>query len=123
MFPSPSKSHLIVVQTLATTLAQKGHVVTVASPFPLSKPIKNYRDIKTPLPDKDEELKSMMMTNSMHTGMPFTMEIVKEMSDKTFYLPEFQKMMTEEKFDLIIVKCPTVFLSVAGSFTFTNLII
>lgn len=47
-FPSPSKSHLIVVQGLSTYLAEKGHNVTVVSPFPLSKPMDNYRDIVGP---------------------------------------------------------------------------
>ncbi|XP_044729432.1 uncharacterized protein LOC123292782 [Chrysoperla carnea] len=45
LFPSPSKSHLILGHALLKDLAKKGHEVTMVSPFPLSKPVPNYRDI------------------------------------------------------------------------------
>lgn len=43
--PSPSRSHVIIMQSLLKGLAAKGHEVTLISSFPLSKPMKNYRDI------------------------------------------------------------------------------
>lgn len=45
VFPSMSKSHFIVGSALMRGLAEAGHEVTVLSPYPLSKPLKNYRDI------------------------------------------------------------------------------
>lgn len=51
LFPSPSRSHLVVAQGITTSLAERGHEVTVVSPFPLDKPMKNYRDIKLELDD------------------------------------------------------------------------
>lgn len=40
-----ARSHFIVGSALMKSLAEKGHEVYVISPFPLSKPIKNYYDI------------------------------------------------------------------------------
>lgn len=45
IFPSMSKSHFIVGHALMRGLAEAGHEVTVLSPYPQSKPVKNYRDI------------------------------------------------------------------------------
>ncbi|GAB0101025.1 hypothetical protein DMENIID0001_171430 [Sergentomyia squamirostris] len=49
VFPSFSQSHLIVAAGLLKGLAKKGHEVTMVSPFPQTKPLKNYRDIVIPL--------------------------------------------------------------------------
>jgi len=49
LFPSPSRSHVIIATALLQELAEKGHEVTMLSPFPLDTPIKNYRDINAPL--------------------------------------------------------------------------
>ena len=45
LFPSPSKSHLITTQALATELARRGHSVTIVSSYPLDKPLMNHNDI------------------------------------------------------------------------------
>uniref|UniRef100_A0A023EW79 UDP-glucuronosyltransferase n=1 Tax=Aedes albopictus TaxID=7160 RepID=A0A023EW79_AEDAL len=47
VFPTSSKSHYIVGSALMKALANKGHEVTVISPFPQQKPLKNYRDVTT----------------------------------------------------------------------------
>lgn len=47
VFPLASKSHHILGSTLLKALAKRGHEVTMISPFPFDKPVKNYRDIKT----------------------------------------------------------------------------
>lgn len=41
----PSKSHFFLIFRLAKEFADKGHEVTVISPFPQKTPIKNYRDV------------------------------------------------------------------------------
>lgn len=140
LFPSPSKSHLIVVQGLSTTLAEKGHDVTVVSPFPLSKPMKNYRDIKSPLTDAVQDISSDMVKNSDQsflTRMPKMLMAIVEMSRLMIEMPEYQKLLKEEKFDLVIAgmffnnhlygygehfNCPTIMLSVAGAMTQLNVI-
>ncbi|CAG4949310.1 unnamed protein product [Colias eurytheme] len=45
LFPHPGKSHHMVFDPLLRQLALRGHQVTVASFFPLKKPIANYTDI------------------------------------------------------------------------------
>ncbi|EDW66951.1 UDP-glycosyltransferase UGT5 [Drosophila virilis] len=46
--PTAAKSHFYVGQALAKGLVAAGHEVTVVSPFPQKKPIKNYVDVATP---------------------------------------------------------------------------
>lgn len=46
--PTAAKSHFYVGQALAKGLVAAGHEVTVISPFPQKKPIKNYVDVATP---------------------------------------------------------------------------
>lgn len=141
LFPSPSKSHLLVVQGLSTTLAERGHDVTVVSPFLLSKPMKNYRDIQSPISDDDEELKSDMVKNPSHsilTRFPKLISIVEEMALKMMDMPEYKRILREEKFDLVVVgmffnnyllalgdhfKCPTMMLSVGGGVSFLKTVI
>lgn len=45
IFPTTSKSHHFSGGALLRGLAKAGHNVTMISPFPLSKPMPNYRDI------------------------------------------------------------------------------
>ena len=45
MYPSPSKSHLLIGQSVAKELAKRGHKITVVSSFPLDNQLENYRDI------------------------------------------------------------------------------
>lgn len=104
LFPVHSKSHLVVVQGLSTFLAQKGHNVTVVSPFPLSKPMENYRDIELPLTGEALEIASNVMKDpnqSIIKELFKLFEVVANMSEKMLEMPEFQKIMNEEKFDLV----------------------
>ncbi|XP_055849521.1 UDP-glycosyltransferase UGT5-like [Episyrphus balteatus] len=48
VFPTMARSHFFVGSALMRGLAEKGHQVTVVSPYPAKKPIKNYRDVVTP---------------------------------------------------------------------------
>lgn len=136
LFPSPSKSHLIVVKGLSTTLAERGHDVTVASPFPLDKPMKNYRDIKVEVAEDFQKLTNEMVSKPNLLKMfPRLLSSLSTMGNEMINLPEFQKMMKEEKFDLVVVgmffntfllgigdhfKCPTIMLSVTSPMTATN---
>ena len=45
LFPSPSRSHLIITQAVTVELAKRGHNVTVVSSFPLDYKLVNYNDI------------------------------------------------------------------------------
>lgn len=138
LFPNPSKSHLIVVKGLSTTLAERGHDVTVVSPFPLDKPMKNYRDINVEVPQDMLDLSSLMVTDpnqSLFKLFPRLMANLFVMGNGMFQMQEFKKVMDEEKFDLVVIgmffnnyllgvgdhfKCPTIMLSVSGTMTLTN---
>jgi glucuronosyltransferase len=140
LFPTPSKSHLIVVDGLSTTLAERGHDVTVISPFPMSKKMKNYRDIVSPMGDDAKALINEMVSNpneSMIKKFPRMFKAVGEMGTDMMDMPEFKKIMRKEKFDLVIIgmffnnyllgvgdhfKCPTMMLSVNKAITWTNLL-
>jgi glucuronosyltransferase len=140
LFPSPSESHLIVVKGLSTTLAERGHDVTVVSPFPLKKPMKNYRDIKVEVPQDMQDLKSSMVTKSnenIFKSFPRLLTNLFEMGNNMLKMQEFKKLMDEEKFDLVVIgmffnnyllgvgdhfKCPTMMLSVSGAQTFLNVL-
>lgn len=45
VFPMPAYSHFSLGFRLSKELADRGHQVTVISPYPQKNPIKNYRDI------------------------------------------------------------------------------
>ena len=47
VFPLPGKSHFAVSSSLMKELANRGHQVTVVSPFPEKSPVPNYTDIDT----------------------------------------------------------------------------
>lgn len=61
IFHTHSKSHYIAGGALMKALAEKGHDVTVISPFPQDKPLKNFRDVTVQGIDKliDGELASV----------------------------------------------------------------
>lgn len=141
VFPTPSRSHMIVVQGLSKALAEKGHEVTVVSPFPMSKFMKNYRDIKSPVSDNDDEMKKDLMNSTGSTfiiNMPMMLDLITDTTEELLKMSEFKKIMKEEKFDLVIIgffynnyllglgdhfKCPTIILSVQGPFGITNNIV
>jgi glucuronosyltransferase len=45
LFPLPSKSHMAVNVAIVKELAERGHDVTVVSPFPEKSEIPNYKNI------------------------------------------------------------------------------
>lgn len=140
LFPTPSKSHVIALQGLSTTLAEKGHDVTVISPFPLGRKVKNYRDIKSPLSKEATSFADDLLKNpkkSLISAMPKMIEMMKNTGTDLMEMSEYKKILKEEKFDLVIIgmfmnnyllgvgdhfKCPTMMMSVAGAMTFTNVL-
>ena len=53
IFPLPGKSHFAVSSVLLKELANRGHQVTVFSPFPEKSPIANYTNIDTTITRDD----------------------------------------------------------------------
>lgn len=140
LFPTPSKSHLIAVQGLSRTLAASGHDVTVISPFPMDKKVKNYRDIKSPMSEEASSFADDIVKNpnkSMMSSFPKILRITTSIAKDLLEMPEYEKILKEEKFDLVIIgmfmnnfllgvgdhfKCPTMMLSAAGAFSSTNIL-
>lgn len=140
LFPTFSKSHLIVVEGLSVTLAQRGHDVTIATPFPRNKPTSNYREILIPLEDEDANYANDMVQSPSKDKqssklLPKLMKIATKLGSTMLELPEFRRMMDEEKFDLVVTgmfmnnfllgvgdhfKCPTIILCFVGSMAFTH---
>lgn len=140
LFPSPSKSHLIAAQGLASALVEHDHDVTVVSPFPLGKQTKNYRVIKSPLSEEAANFADEFVKNqkeSMLTRFPKIVRLTENVGRDMMDMPEFKRIMKEEKFDLVVIgmfmnnyligvgkhfNCPTIMLSAAGAMSFTNLL-
>ncbi|XP_070507931.1 UDP-glycosyltransferase UGT5-like [Chironomus tepperi] len=140
LFPTPSKSHMIIAHSLSRTLAEKGHDVTVVTPFPLNKSIKNHREIVIPYNKRAKEV----MDKIMETKPKSFVEMVSLMMEVNFIEGEemiasekFQEI-TNEKFDLIVMgmnfqnfllgygeifDCPVIILSVQRHFSGTNFLI
>ena len=95
------------MQLLAKELANRGHEITFISPFPLSKPVKNYRDIKMEL-SKDDEKLFEEMSKTFTTGANVFKFLIKLMdnlhrvSNDTLQSPWMREMMEKESFDLVI---------------------
>lgn len=136
LYPTMSISHMLPLQTLAVVLAEKGHEVTFVSPFPLKKPVKNYRDVKV---SYNETLKAEMMERTMGGAsflsnmkhFPEAMKLMRDVAVDVLHLEEMKRMKKEEKFDLLILgylfdefllglanhfDCPSVLFTPAGPF-------
>lgn len=137
LFPTPSKSHMVIVHSLSKTLAERGHEVTVVSPFPLDERIKNHREIQTPVPSNVQNLVNKLVKDSSDeffiTMIRFVFGMV-DMGYQSVQSEEFKKILNE-KFDLLIIgmtyhnfllgfgdhfKCPTAVLSVQKHFSTTT---
>ncbi|CAG9803451.1 unnamed protein product [Chironomus riparius] len=140
LFPTPSKSHMIIAHSLSRVLAEKGHNVTVVSPFPLSKSIKNHREIVIPFNTKAKEVmvKIMETTPKSFSKMISLMMEVNFIEGEELMVSEKFKEILQEKFDLIVMgmnfqnfllgygeafDCPIIILSVQRHFSGTNFLI
>ncbi|XP_055537534.1 UDP-glucosyltransferase 2-like [Wyeomyia smithii] len=136
IYPSPGRSHVMVGQALLKGLAERGHEVTMVSPFKLSKPVKNYREILVPVDDyvakKTKEY--LEKPPNMLTALPEMIGKMLTFANDTVNYPSFVELK-KEKFDLVIVgffvadfvigygahfNAPTVILWTGGNAKFTS---
>ncbi|XP_044265189.1 uncharacterized protein LOC123011680 [Tribolium madens] len=104
IFHFPSKSHHILGSKLLKTLAEKGHDVTMISPYPFRTKIKNYRDIfvEEMLDYKQEKLQQFLgPNNTFLTQFTMTLNIFYNLSDIILSHQQV-KNLKSEKFDLVI---------------------
>lgn len=73
VFPSFSKSHLIIATSVMKGLAEAGHEVTVVSSFPQKEKIPNYRDVYLELPAefKSKSITHFFCRNDFHFELKF----------------------------------------------------
>lgn len=107
LFPSPSRSHLVVMQGLTTALAERGHQVTVVSPFPLDKKMENYRDIKVNFQDEHKEFVQSILNDpgknkNVFWNFPTLLKVCLKIGNDTLSMPQMRYLMNKEKFDLVI---------------------
>lgn len=142
LLPTLSKSHMILHHALSSTLAERGHDVTVVSVFELDNKIENHREILVPF--DHERLKNFVKNifkkpnQSYLKILPEILEITFDLTFEMAKLPEFKRLLEHEKFDLLIVgmfynhyllgygeifDCPTAMLSTFGNTILTNSIV
>ncbi|KAG5684174.1 hypothetical protein PVAND_013415 [Polypedilum vanderplanki] len=137
LFPTPSKSHMIIVHALSTALAEKGHHVTVFSPFPLNKKINNHREFESPIRPELKELFRKFTTGEVSKFKMLFMfpKLGVQLAEDMIYTDDFQRILNE-RFDMIIIgltanhfllgfgehfNCPTAMLSVQRHSSYTNI--
>ncbi|CAH1403021.1 unnamed protein product [Nezara viridula] len=112
VMPFPTFSHLNAFLPIMKELANRGHNVTMVSPYPQKKPIPNFRDIvMTDTKDKimhppgngGTDLRALTGFLKMFTGF---WSLCPGFLDAIFELPEFREFLNDRdsKFDLVIVE-------------------
>ncbi|CAD7081071.1 unnamed protein product [Hermetia illucens] len=104
-----AKSHFIVGSALMKGLAEKGHDVSVISPFPLKKPLKNYRDIPTTtiVEVTKDLMNSVLDSRKKSTLESFTsiFEMGEMITNVTLQERTIQDLLkSNEKFDIVIME-------------------
>jgi glucuronosyltransferase len=107
VYSTISKSHVMPLQAVAKVLAERDHDVTFVCPFPLSKPVKNLREIVSPFDEKDKDILNQVAKDPKSVSF-FTMiktmpNMIMKTGNATLQMPAMKKLMKEEKFDLLIV--------------------
>ncbi|XP_065093009.1 UDP-glycosyltransferase UGT5-like [Ochlerotatus camptorhynchus] len=103
VFPSPGRSHVLVGQALLKGLAERGHEVTMVSPFKLPKPVKNYREIYIPADDFVHKLSKSFLEKppNIIKTMPVMIRHLMKTTNDTINDPKFLAIKNEQ-FDLVI---------------------
>ncbi|KAL3270170.1 hypothetical protein HHI36_009227 [Cryptolaemus montrouzieri] len=105
VFHVPGKSHYAAGNTLMKILAERGHEVTLVSPFKEKKPPKNFNEVV--LAPTAPQGKANFFNFNVHPIIQSYIysSISISMINETFSHPEFKKLLkTKEKFDLIIIE-------------------
>uniref|UniRef100_A0A182NHH7 Uncharacterized protein n=1 Tax=Anopheles dirus TaxID=7168 RepID=A0A182NHH7_9DIPT len=104
IYPSSGRSHVIVGQALMKGLAERGHDVTMVSPFKLSKPVPNYREIVVQKEDLGQMSREFLQKSSGNSisGMFKLFQSQFRTAEMALEDPQFQALKTEH-FDLVIV--------------------
>uniref|UniRef100_A0A336LLK7 CSON001318 protein n=1 Tax=Culicoides sonorensis TaxID=179676 RepID=A0A336LLK7_CULSO len=107
LYPTSSRSHLLFAQPLLMALAEKGHQVTVVSPFPLGKSLENYNDVVIPIDFEKRTAMAASIAKGESSGNPLAIlrrlaKSVLDGTNVTLNHPDFQKIMKDKTFDAFI---------------------
>lgn len=98
------KSHWIIGHSVMKSLANAGHEVWVASPFPIKEPIANYHDILVPNESDAVDLFQSETWSSIQM-MGVLSDLGEFLANSTLNDPNMQKLMKSgKKFDTVIVE-------------------
>ena len=140
LFPTPSKSHVIIARALSTALAEKGHDVTLMSPFTTKSTLKNHREIFIELGEGTFQQMNIMMNSPSRNVFKMinaTIEMSYEIGKDVMESKVMNDIM-KEKFDLMVIgmvfsyfllgltqhfNCPVIMLSVQRHMSLTNLMV
>jgi glucuronosyltransferase len=140
LFPTPSKSHVIIARAVSTALAEKGHDVTLMSPFTSKSSLKNHREIHIELGEgSKQQMNNLVKSTSTNffRVIQSTVGICNEMGKEVMESKAMNDIM-KERFDLLVVgimftnfmlglsehfNCPSIILSVQRHMSFTSLVI
>ncbi|RZC32879.1 UDP-glucuronosyltransferase 2C1-like, partial [Asbolus verrucosus] len=109
VFPMPAYSHFALGFRIAKELADKGHQVTVISPYPQETPIKNYRDISVAdnigfIEDLKKQLFGMDKVGPLDS-MLFVIRMGTDLTDQTLKHKNVQNLLNSgETFDVVIME-------------------
>ncbi|XP_055841744.1 UDP-glycosyltransferase UGT5-like [Episyrphus balteatus] len=135
LFPTHSKSHLIVHSAIADALAERGHNVTVVSTLPSVTKNPQYRYIQLDVQYPNfftEMLKNPLPWYKRFTGF---IDFVSGYANASLNQPQLKKLMAEESFDLVIqgyffnefllgvaahFKCPVIMSFTVRPFPYVN---
>uniref|UniRef100_A0A182J0C5 UDP-glucuronosyltransferase n=1 Tax=Anopheles atroparvus TaxID=41427 RepID=A0A182J0C5_ANOAO len=104
IYPSSGRSHVLVGQALLKGLAERGHDVTMVSPFKLSKPVNNYREIVTQKVELGQMTKDFLQKSTGNSFMGIVQLFQSQFRTAEMVLEDPQlQAIKNENFDLVIV--------------------
>uniref|UniRef100_A0A1I8NDZ1 UDP-glucuronosyltransferase n=1 Tax=Musca domestica TaxID=7370 RepID=A0A1I8NDZ1_MUSDO len=106
IFAFPGPSQYILVQPFLKTLASKGYEVTCVNAFPQKQKVENFRDI--PVTEVFESYADFIASTQVEVNkwqeMTLYSEFFYNVTETVFKNPEFQNLLKNENFDLVILE-------------------
>lgn len=99
-FPITSKSHVTFAHHVMKTLAERGHNVTLVSPFYYDLDVENLRELVISLPGKPSETRDSI--GNMFSVLPRILNQSLLASHTTINHPDFRQLMKDDGFDLLV---------------------
>ncbi len=108
LFPLNFTSHYIIFDSILRELATRGHIVTVANPFPISQKLKNFNDVDVsecaPVPGDAFSMDEAYKYSNTWIDIPWILALSK-LSEQILLCSPVQKLLhSNQTFDLIITE-------------------